>query len=97
MGSIRYQDWKSKSIKGDGYDYPASIKQRIDLYVQSGNLEYLVDAANCCMLEYEFGTHPNRHFHSEDDHDFHCKINTETKYDGRLTESPNADSQEETR
>lgn len=49
------------------YAYMPSIKKRTIKYQKDGNLEHLVDIANLCMLEFELGLHPNRHFKSIDD------------------------------
>jgi hypothetical protein len=65
MGAFRY------GLLGDPakprYDRVASIRRRLDKYVQTGNLEHLVDVANTALLEFVEGEHPNRHFHSIDD------------------------------
>lgn len=37
-------------------------KHRLDLYMQDGNVEHLRDAANMCLLEFEEGVHPKRHY-----------------------------------
>jgi hypothetical protein len=55
------------------WDRCSDIKHRISLYERTGNLEYLVDAANLCQCEYVEGDHPLRHFSSEDDGDVHTK------------------------
>lgn len=49
------------------YNRCEDIKRRIVLYEKTGNQEYLVDAANLCLLEFEEGVHPNKHFNAEDD------------------------------
>lgn len=65
MGALRY------GILGDPakptYDNTSSIIKRANLYVETGNLEHLVDIANLCLVEFIDGKHPNRHFHSADD------------------------------
>lgn len=43
------------------------IEKRINLYIDTGNLEYLVDIANLAMLEFEEGTHPKKYFKASDD------------------------------
>jgi len=49
------------------YDTATEAKNRIDRYLEDGNTEHLVDAANMCLLEFEFGNHPDKHFESVDD------------------------------
>lgn len=43
-------------------DFPKCIKERVDKYLETGNTEWLVDAANFAMLEYMFPQHPKSHF-----------------------------------
>ena len=38
------------------------IEQRIQLYRESGNVEWLIDAANYCMIEAACPSHSNAHF-----------------------------------
>lgn len=65
MGALRYG--KLHASGKPPYDRVTSCKRRLDLYAQTGNLEYLVDAANMCLLEFEEGVHPLRHWESIDD------------------------------
>ena len=67
MGAMRYETFEEKREKGCNYDYIASTLSRLEKYKKDGNLEHLVDAANCLLLEFEFGSHPNRHFAAVDD------------------------------
>lgn len=65
FGALRYG-----RIHAEGklqYDRIASIEKRLRLYKKSGNQEYLVDCANLCLLEFEEGTHPKKHFAAIDD------------------------------
>ncbi len=39
-----------------------SLEQRIEKYKETGNTEWLMDAANYCMMEFMFPNHPNGHF-----------------------------------
>lgn len=63
MGYFRYGPMGKKP----GYDNIGSVKKRIELYEQTGNLEHLVDIANLAMVEFVEGQHPNRHFSASDD------------------------------
>ena len=65
MGALRYGRLNAPN-KPD-WDRPPDIIRRIQAYQKTGNLEFLVDAANLCMLEFEEGKHPDRHFISHDD------------------------------
>jgi hypothetical protein len=47
-------------------DYLLRLKGAIDRYEATGNLEYLVDAANYAWLEFECPLHPKAHFTCED-------------------------------
>jgi hypothetical protein len=51
------------------YDRIESIVYRLKQYVETGNLEYLVDVANLCLVEFVEGRHPKRHFRAIDDGD----------------------------
>lgn len=69
MGAFRYG---LKENKGDQeYDLVGSLKARIRMYEESGNLEYLVDCANLALLEFEFPSHSKAHFDAVDDGE-HC-------------------------
>jgi len=65
MGAFRY------GILGDPekpkYDNIPSIKRRVDTYVETGNTEHLIDAANICLVEFVEGEHSNKHFRAVDD------------------------------
>lgn len=65
MGAMRYEVFVDK--KKAGYDYLSSVEHRLSEYKRTGNTEFLVDAANCILLEFVFGEHPNKHFHAIDD------------------------------
>jgi hypothetical protein len=67
MGSFRYQPFEEKRAKPWTYDTASEAIERIKRYQKDGNTEHLVDAANMCLLEFEFGSHPLKHFESIDD------------------------------
>lgn len=69
MGSFRYGLLKDKGEQG--YDMVGSLKRRIEMYRETGNLEYLADVANLALLEFEYPTHKDAHFSSVDDGE-HC-------------------------
>lgn len=60
----------------DKVDALRSLKQRLDLYfkggevkgkkIEPGNTEYLIDAANFCMIEFMRPRHPKAHFKATD-------------------------------
>lgn len=49
------------------YDRVKASIQRLIHYDKTGNLEMLVDVANLCLLEFEEGRHPTRHFEEAGD------------------------------
>jgi len=55
------------------WDRLTRIKQEVERYVESGNLESLIDIANMALLEFVEGKHPKRHFKAGDD-GLHCQI-----------------------
>jgi hypothetical protein len=65
MGAFRYGLLHAPGKQS--YDRIASMRRRLQLYDETGNDELLVDIANMCLLEFEEGLHPNKHFASVDD------------------------------
>jgi hypothetical protein len=65
MGGIRYGLLNSKGKFV--YDRINGAIARLEHYKITGCLEDLVDAANGCLLEFEEGQHPNKHWNSSDD------------------------------
>ena len=43
-------------------NWVADLKKRIERYEETGNTEWLMDAANYCMIEFTHPQHPNAHF-----------------------------------
>ena len=64
VGSFRYGLMRREKPLFDRVD---SIIKRANKYRETGNMEFLVDIANLCLLEFVEGKHPNKHFHSIDD------------------------------
>lgn len=46
-----------------------SMQKRIDRYIETGNTEWLVDAANFLMIEFMLPAHPRAHFKATDSHE----------------------------
>jgi hypothetical protein len=65
LGAFRYGRLHAPGKKQ--YDRTGGVVAKIEEYNRTGNLESLVDAANGCLLEFEEGCHPRRHFASVDD------------------------------
>jgi len=65
LGAFRYGLLNALSKKQ--FNRMKDIRDRSKLYEQTGNTEYLVDMANMCLLEFEEGLHPNKHFRRTDD------------------------------
>lgn len=65
MGRFRYAPMRSPE-KG-AYDNVGAARKRLQLYIETGNVEHLVDVANLCLIEFEHGNHPDRHFAASDD------------------------------
>jgi hypothetical protein len=76
MGAFRYEQVESDGLS---YDQKASRGlaktfvqrgiEKFQLYEETGNKEYLVDAFNYVLLEYTRPTHPDAHFASTERHD----------------------------
>ena len=71
MGAMRYG--KLNSPNKPIYDRVASAIKRLNKYIETGNLEFLVDVANICLIEFVEGTHLKKHFNSIDDGE-HIKV-----------------------
>lgn len=65
MGRYRYG--RIGRIHDTNYDRIGSALQRLQNYQRTGNLEYLVDIANLCLMEFEHSDHPDKHFEAVDD------------------------------
>ncbi len=66
MGAFRHKRFE-ENRKAYNYANAEEAIIRINRYQTTGNTEHLVDAANMCLLEFEFGQHPQKHFMSIDD------------------------------
>lgn len=75
MGAIRYGVLKSKGKPQ--YDRVSSIRQHLDLYMETGNAEHLVDIANLSLCEFEEPNHPKFHWDAQDDSEHTKEINHE--------------------
>lgn len=75
MGAFRYGTMaeKRRDATKNRWDLMGAIDSKVKLYEETGNTEYLVDAANYLMLAFEFDPHPKKHFQALDDHHDHCK------------------------
>ena len=67
MGTLRYGKWQDNKKTGTKYNRIESVEKRLNLFKETGNLEYLVDSANLLMIEFEISDHPLAHFHATDD------------------------------
>lgn len=47
-------------------DAIASLTDRLRKYAETGNTEFLMDAANLAMMEYMYPRHPKAHFRATD-------------------------------
>lgn len=70
MGRFRYGRMDRKS--DTNFDRVESAIRRLKAYKRTGNLEFLADSSNLCMLEFTHSEHPNKHFEAIDDGE-HCK------------------------
>lgn len=65
MGYLRY-GVTNKRPDLKKYDFVGAIRTKLELYVQTGNTEYLVDIGNYSMLEFKNPNHLNAHFFAGD-------------------------------
>lgn len=62
MGRLRY----GKSKRRARFEDLKESMRRIFMYLNEGNQEYLVDAANFLRLEFRHPTHPRAHWNAKD-------------------------------
>lgn len=65
MGGLRYG--RLGDSQKPAYDRIREARKRLDRYEETGNDELLVDIANMMLLEFVEGSHPLKHFQSQDD------------------------------
>jgi len=63
-------------------DALGSLKLRLEKYEKTGNTEFLMDAANFCMIEFMRPRHPEAHFKPSD-----SKESPGRKWDGEVDPS----------
>lgn len=76
----------------DGYEdgainAVASLQERLELYLEDGNTEWLIDVANFAMIEFMFPSHPSAYFAATDSN----KSPGRVRFDGRQTKVKNLD------
>lgn len=62
MGALRYGRMIVPRPKGITQYHLDFLRKRLDTYERTGNTEMLVDVANVCLVEFEIGDHPDKHF-----------------------------------
>ena len=62
MGAIRYGRMMVPRPKNITQVHMDIIDKRLAIYKKTGNTEMLVDIANMCLVEFELGDHPRKHF-----------------------------------
>src|SRR6266404_8068010 len=70
MGAMRYESMSKK--KCGEYNFLEEAHRRLGAYDKTGNKEFLVDAANMCLLEFEFPYRPGAYFDNEEQHNVHA-------------------------
>jgi hypothetical protein len=73
MGFLRYGPKRPNAPR---YDYLKAVREKLELYEQTGNDELLVDIGNYAMLEFRHGDHPLKHFDALDDKGGHAVLKT---------------------
>lgn len=58
--------WMSENYPTGLVDAMESLEKRLALYRETGNTEWLVDAANFAMIEFMYPQHPRAHFRATD-------------------------------
>lgn len=73
MGRFRYGGDIPSGEGMSGAKYADSGLKRLQAYLKDGNKEHLVDAANCCLLEYHWPSVKGAHFSPTDDGPIHVE------------------------
>lgn len=76
-------------VKAYPHDVSAlkSLQQRLDKYLETGNTEFLMDAANFCMIEFIRPSVAGAHFAATDSDESPGR----TTLRGKVTDAPNGD------
>jgi hypothetical protein len=64
QGTFRYGPISRNGLLYSGYK---NAKKRLDKYIATGNAEFLIDAANYCMIEFEHPSLKGTYYESIDD------------------------------
>lgn len=75
------------------FDALECAKQRIEAYLNTGNIEYLMDAGNFVMIAFMFPKHPEAHFRSTDSTESPGRVMTS----GHITQNANTTGGENVR
>ena len=70
-----------------------SLRQRLQRYEETGNTEWLIDAANFAMIEYMLPSHKNAHFRATDSPESPGRAAYDTNLEG--TQASNRDLSDE--
>lgn len=60
----KYGHVTDESVKK--FDPVQNLQVRLDKYRETGNTEWLMDVANCAMIEFMFPQHPEAHYRATD-------------------------------
>lgn len=71
-----------------------NLEVRLQKYQETGNTEWLMDAANCCMIEFMFPQHPDAHFRATDSRESPGRSDAKT---GAATHEANTSHEENQR
>lgn len=66
MGALRFGRLSQKRPPGITSFHIKYIKDKLNEYTFTGNLEMLIDIANLCLIEWKHSTHPRKHFKAID-------------------------------
>lgn len=64
--AIGFHNYGHMRRKHDRPDNVKNIRTRLQIYLKTGNTEFLIDAANFAMMEFAVPSHHNAHFRSTD-------------------------------
>jgi hypothetical protein len=69
MATSHYKYGNMSDKFPDSANAAEGVKKRMEMYVESGNIENCLDAANYAVIEYLFPSHEKAHFRAQAAHE----------------------------
>lgn len=86
MGVSYFKYGSADLVYPDDLDALASLHRRVERYRDTGNTEWLIDAANFAMIEFMYPSHPEAHYRGTDSAESPGRVR---RVDGKPTQHDN--------